>query len=94
MIQEMVLARVHASQQDRVKLWKALEPELLMAMGAKTSPLILFLEKVSIMRVADLQDVIASFDPPRELDDRAVAYELRHEALRRLVQERKKGVAN
>ena len=83
----MVVSRAYIAQESRADLWDAWLTALLAAMEVET-PTIRFLEKVSIMKVSDLQDVIVSVDLAREHDDRTVAYELRHEALRLLVASR------
>lgn len=91
MIQKTMLAkREYVDRESRVDLWSAWLPALLAAMDVE-APSIQFLENVSTMKVPDLQDVIVSCDLAREYDDRTIAYELKHEALSRLVQERKKG---
>lgn len=81
----------YIDREARAELWEALEPSLLAVMGAGTSSSIPFLESIAFMGVSVLQVVIASLDWPgnREYDDRTVAYELKHEALRRLVRERR-----
>ena len=82
-----MISMAYIDRESRADLWDAWLTALLAAMDVE-APTIQFLEKVSIMKVSDLQDVIVSVDLAREHGDRTVAYELRHEALRLLVASR------